>query len=70
MTATTEQRRVWASPADLVEWLQLGDGGLRKLERMRRAGTGPKFVKLGREVRYAWSDVHAWATAQRDGGRD
>lgn len=66
MTTPTEQRRVWASPDDLVEWLQLGDGGLRKLERMRRAKTGPKFVKLGREVRYAWADVHAWAASERD----
>lgn len=66
MTASTSTRRVWASPADLVEWLQLGGDGLRKLERMRRAGTGPKFVKVGRDVRYAWSDVHAWCAATRD----
>lgn len=23
--------------------------------------TGPKFVKIGRHVRYLWADVDAWA---------
>ena len=65
-----EQRRVWATPGELVEWLQLGPKGERKLREMRRKGTGPKFVPLGREIRYAWADVHAWCAAAREVGRD
>lgn len=62
------ERRAWATPADLAEWLQLGDKGERKLREMRQRGTGPKFVKLGREVRYAWADVHAYYAGARRGG--
>lgn len=67
MSAAPE-RRVWASPADLVAWLQLEGDGLQKLKRMRRLGTGPRFITVGREVRYAWADVHAWCAARRDHG--
>lgn len=31
-----------------------------QLSRLRYEGHGPKFVKLGRSVRYRWEDVHAW----------
>lgn len=30
------------------------------LSNMRAAGTGPRYLKLGRNVRYRWSDVEAW----------
>lgn len=63
-----EQRRVWATPAELVEWLQLGPKGERKLREMRRQGTGPKFARFGRDVRYAWLDVHAWCNDRRTSG--
>lgn len=60
------ERRVWATPADLVAWLQLDpDTGERKLREMRRRGDGPKFVKFGREVRYLWADVHAHYASAR-----
>lgn len=32
-------------------------------ERARWAGEGPKFVKLGRHVRYRAEDVEAWINA-------
>lgn len=28
--------------------------------RMRTDGTGPKFLKIGRSVKYRWSDVEVW----------
>lgn len=28
--------------------------------RMRCKGSGPSFVKIGRSVKYRWSDVEAW----------
>lgn len=30
------------------------------LARMRCQGTGPAYVKLGRSVKYRWSDVERW----------
>lgn len=30
------------------------------LSKMRCQGTGPRFVKIGRSVKYRWSDVEAW----------
>jgi excisionase family DNA binding protein len=31
-----------------------------QLNRLRYEGHGPRYVKLGRSVRYRWDDVHAW----------
>lgn len=46
------------------------------LRRERRLGTGPRFVKLGRKVFYAASDLRAWveemkaaSTAELEGRR-
>lgn len=63
-------RSAWASPEQLADWLQLSGDAVRQLRRMRKDGTGPRFVKIGREVRYAWIDVHAWATEQRKQSTD
>jgi predicted DNA-binding transcriptional regulator AlpA len=35
----------------------------RTLERHRLAGTGPKFVRLGRRVLYRREDVEAWVAS-------
>ena len=34
------------------------------LEQWRSQGKGPKYIKVGRHVRYRWSDVQAWLDAQ------
>lgn len=34
------------------------------LEKMRVAGEGPPFVKLGRAVRYRLCDLDAWAASR------
>jgi predicted DNA-binding transcriptional regulator AlpA len=36
----------------------------RTLERLRAKGTGPRFVKANRSVRYRESDLESWLTAQ------
>lgn len=64
----TETRRAWATPDQLSEWLQLGPQGPRKLRMMRKTNEGPAFIQVGREIRYAWADVHAWCKARRDRG--
>ena len=35
------------------------------LEKMRSAGGGPAFAKLGRAVSYAVADLDAWTNARR-----
>jgi Helix-turn-helix domain len=32
----------------------------RTLERWRQTGEGPRFIRLGRQVRYRQSDLDAW----------
>ena len=34
------------------------------MAKMRWAGSGPKFVKIGRKVYYRVSDIEAWIEAQ------
>jgi len=42
---------------ELAAFLQLDPD---RLYDMRNKGTGPAFVKIGRDVRYAWPDVREW----------
>ncbi len=37
----------------------------RTLQRKRRDGTGPVYIKVGRLVRYRQSDLDAWLADQR-----
>jgi predicted DNA-binding transcriptional regulator AlpA len=39
----------------------------RTLEKRRRLGGGPAFVRLGRAVRYRVEDLEAWILANRRG---
>jgi predicted DNA-binding transcriptional regulator AlpA len=36
----------------------------RTLERFRVSGIGPKFVRLGKSVRYRAGDVEAWLASR------
>jgi predicted DNA-binding transcriptional regulator AlpA len=36
----------------------------RTLERLRVAGTGPRFVRAGRSVRYREGDLEAWIASR------
>ena len=36
----------------------------RTLERIRVTGSGPKFVRCGRSIRYRLSDVEAWIASR------
>jgi excisionase family DNA binding protein len=36
----------------------------RTVERFRVSGMGPKFVRLGRSIRYRLSDVEAWIASR------
>ncbi|WP_309082312.1 helix-turn-helix domain-containing protein [Zhihengliuella sp.] len=61
--------RDFTNSASAADYLGVTDGTLRKW-RMRRYG--PRFQKIGGEVRYYLSDLDAWLDAQfvdsSDGG--
>ena len=50
------------SSAEAAELLKISDNALAK---MRHGGDGPPFVKIGRRVRYARSDLQVWLAARR-----
>jgi predicted DNA-binding transcriptional regulator AlpA len=37
----------------------------RTLEKMRTTGAGPRFIKLGRAVKYALEDLDQWIAGNR-----
>lgn len=41
---------------------------VRTLDQWAYLGTGPRYRKLGRHVRYDWADVDRWIAAQQSGG--
>lgn len=51
-----------ATPDEVAAWLQVTT---ERLAKLRKTGRGPHFIKIGREVRYAWKDVHAWCLQTR-----
>lgn len=42
--------------------------GSRTLFALRKAGTGPKYVRIGRSLRYPTHLLREWLTAQAEGG--
>jgi len=51
-----------ATQDEVAEYLRVP---VSTLEQWRWRKTGPKWSKVGRHVRYAWSDVEEWFAAQR-----
>lgn len=51
---------IFLTPDDAARLLRRS---VRSLERDRQQGVGPKFLKLGRQVRYRLDDIEAWACA-------
>jgi predicted site-specific integrase-resolvase len=62
---TTTRRRSLATPEQVAKHLQLPPATLKK---WRTRGTGPRYHRVGKHVRYAWHDVEAWMVEQRRGG--
>jgi excisionase family DNA binding protein len=47
--------------SECAELLRLSE---RTLERFRTSGGGPKFVRMGKSVRYRLCDVEAWIASR------
>ncbi|KAA8890749.1 DNA-binding protein [Nocardia colli] len=58
--AQSPTRQALATPEDLAEYLRTTT---QRLANDRYHGTGPKFIKYGRTIRYRWADVHSWEEA-------
>jgi excisionase family DNA binding protein len=56
----SDRRSLWTA-GEVAEFLQVP---VRTLERWRYVGAGPRWVPMGRHVRYRWDDVEAWLEAQ------
>lgn len=55
--AVLKSQSILLAPKALAEEL---DVTVKSLEKWRWLGTGPRFVKIGRYVRYRREDVDAW----------
>jgi excisionase family DNA binding protein len=71
LTATTDQApitsritRSLATPVEVAAFLQVPQ---KTLYRWRSVGEGPPALKVGRHLRYSWSDVEAWLETRGDG---
>lgn len=60
--APVAPREALLLPDEAGEFLGFSRSWLAKL---RMTGEGPKFIKLGRKVRYARADLDAWVAAGR-----
>jgi predicted DNA-binding transcriptional regulator AlpA len=58
--------RSLATPEDLAEYLN--DIPVKTLAEWRSKGTGPRYRKIGRHVRYDWRDIRAWLAQQAVSG--
>jgi excisionase family DNA binding protein len=55
--------RPLATPEEVASYLN--NIRVKTLAQWRSKGTGPEYRKIGRHVRYDWTDVHAWLASQR-----
>lgn len=64
--------RNWhSSPQPLAtaeEVAQYTGGSAQTLAVWRMKGIGPRYIRMGRQVRYRWDDVETWLDAQSSGG--
>ncbi|WP_240777258.1 helix-turn-helix transcriptional regulator [Nonomuraea basaltis] len=54
-------RRALGKPLEVADYLGIPEATLKQ---WRWLGKGPKFVPVGRHVRYRWSDVETWLDEQ------
>jgi hypothetical protein len=59
--AVRSDREPLADSEAVAAYLDVSD---RTVGQWRRARRGPKFVLVGKHVRYRWSDIDAWLASQ------
>lgn len=53
--------RTLADTADVSEYLRVP---ISTLHDWRHRGVGPRAIRVGRHLRYRWSDIETWLEAQ------
>jgi excisionase family DNA binding protein len=61
MTTAVSDRQPLAEPPELAAYLNVPE---RTIGQWRRARKGPKWVLVGKHVRYRWGDVDSWLASQ------
>lgn len=56
----------YLKPEELADGLKVS---VRTVYEWNAAGTGPRFTRVGKHVRYARCDVQDWLSARSEGGR-
>ncbi len=54
-----------ATPAEVSAYLQKPEQTLANWRWLKK---GPRYTKVGRDVRYEWADVYEWLASQPGGG--
>lgn len=67
MTLAPDAKAGTGRPSEVAEFLRIPEA---TLAQWRSRGTGPRWRRVGRHVRYRWSDVEAWYDGQPGGGDD
>lgn len=57
-------RQPLAIPAEVAEFLRISEA---TLAQWRWRGIGPRWSKIGGQVRYLWEDIDAWVAGQENG---
>lgn len=66
MTAQARStREALGSTAEVAEYLGVPE---KTLKQWRWEDKGPRYLSVGRHVRYAWPDVDEWLATQAKGG--
>jgi excisionase family DNA binding protein len=66
-----KQRPVGAAPQPLGSAEEVAEHlgvPLRTLAEWRHHGIGPRYLRVGRHVRYKWQDVEQWLDSRARGG--
>lgn len=63
----TSTRTPLATPGEVASYLQKPE---KTLAEWRYRGIGPRYLSVGRDVRYRWPDVEEWLAQQESGTGD
>ena len=59
---TQSTRTPLAKPVEVADFLQKPE---KTLAEWRYRGIGPRYLTIGRDVRYRWTDVEEWLAGQQ-----
>ncbi len=72
MDSTATDREPLAEPGEVAAYLGIPEQTLAEWRRsdVRTDHRGPRYMKVGRHVRYCWADIDVWLAERAHGGAD